>query len=68
MNNKFKLDRLVFKAMTAKEADDQQRDYSKKTIEERLEIAYYLTSIAYNFDINNPPRMDKTIFSAEKLP
>jgi len=54
--------------MTAKEADDQQRDYSKKTIEERLEIAYYLASIAYNFDINNPPRMDKTIFSAEKLP
>jgi len=68
MNNKFKLDRSVFKAMTVKEADDQQRDYSKKTIEERLEIAYYLTSIAYNFDINNPPRMDKTIFSAEKLP
>ncbi len=68
MNNKFKLDRSSFKAMTAKEADDQQRDYSKKTIEERLEIAYYLASIAYNFDINNPPRMDKTIFSAEKLP
>lgn len=68
MNNKFKLDRTVFKAMTAKEADDQQRNSSKKTIEDRLEIAYYLNSIAYNFDINNPPRMDKTIFSAEKLP
>lgn len=68
MNNKFILDRSAFKAMTAKEADDQQRDSSIKTSEERLEIAYCLTSKAYNFDINNPPRMDKTIFSAEELP
>lgn len=66
MNNKFKLDRTVFKAMTAKEADDQQRNSTKKTIEDRLEIAYYLTSITYNFDINNPPRMDKTLFDRRK--
>lgn len=69
MNKKdspYKLDKTAFQAMTAAEADEYQRDNAKKSIEQRLEIAFYLTSIAYNFDMNNPPRMDKTIFSAKK--
>ncbi len=66
MSNPYKLDRNVFQAMTATEADEYQRDYSQESVERRLEVALYLTSIAYNFDMNNPPRMDKTIFSACK--
>lgn len=63
----YKLDRTFGKAMTAQEADDYQNDYSAYSLEERLEIVFYLTSIAYNFDPNNPPRIDKTAFSAEKI-
>ncbi len=64
MSSLYKLDRSAFQAMTAVEADEYQRDYSNESVERRLEIAFYLTSIAYNFDIDNPPRMDKTVFSA----
>lgn len=67
MSTLYKLDRTAFKAMTAEEADQYQRDYSKETLEERLEIALYLTSIAYNFDMKNPPEMDKTLFSVRSL-
>jgi hypothetical protein len=66
-NNPYKLDRTAFQAMTVQEADDYQRDYRNHTVKERLEIALYLTSIAYNFDINYPPKMDKSIFSKSKL-
>lgn len=36
-------------------------------IEDRLEIVFYLISIAYNFDPNNPPKMDKSLCKAEKI-
>lgn len=62
----YKLDRTVFKAQTAQEAADTS-SYSKKlTMKERLKIAFYLNSIAFNFDINNPPKMDKTVYSERK--
>ncbi|MBC7826804.1 MAG: hypothetical protein H7122_03585 [Chitinophagaceae bacterium] len=60
---KYRLDKTAFKAMTFREADDEMRNYHNHSAEERLEIALYLTSIAYKFDMNNPPRMDKLIFS-----
>jgi hypothetical protein len=65
--NKYRLDKTAFQAMTFEEADNYQRDYRNYSVIQRLEIALYLTSIAYNFDINNPPKMDKTVFSKEKL-
>jgi hypothetical protein len=65
--NPYKLDRTAFQAMTFEEADDYQRDYRNYSVKQRLEVALYLTSIAYDFDINNPPRMDKTLFSKEKF-
>jgi len=63
--NEYRLDRTAFKAMTAQEADDYQRNYHNYTFLKRLEIALYLTSIAYNFDIDNPPKMDKNLFTSE---
>lgn len=63
---KFRLDKTAFKINSFKEADEAMQDYSNYTIKERLQIAYYLTSVAYRFDMDHPPRMDKTIFSIKK--
>lgn len=32
----------------------------------RLRAAAYLNSVAYNYDFNNLPRMDRTAFSMRK--
>ena len=63
----YRLDKTSFQAMTVQEADDYQRDYRIYSVEKRLEIALYLTSMAYQFDFHNPPRMDKTMFQTEKF-
>ena len=57
-----RLDRTAFKHQTLKEASHNLEFWQKKSYEERLEAANYLNSVAYNFDINNPPGMDKTYF------
>ena len=60
----YKLDRTAFKAQTAEEAVASQAAYYKSvTWQERLRIANYLNSIAYNYPEAEPPRMDKTAFS-----
>jgi len=59
----FKLDRTAFKAQTVTEAADHAGYYKHLTWQERLRIANYLNSIAYNYPENEPPRMDKTVFS-----
>ncbi|WP_295721870.1 hypothetical protein [Mucilaginibacter sp.] len=63
----FRLDRTAFKAQTAKEAADQTAYYKQLTWQERLRIANYLNSVAYNYPENNPPRMDKTVFSIRTI-
>ena len=65
--NDYKLDRTAFKMQTFEEADMQYEYWKKQSIDERFRAAFYLNSIAYNFDLNNPPRMDKTAFSMRKL-
>jgi hypothetical protein len=62
----FKFDRTVFKHQSIEEADKNTNYWLSKTAEERLATSFYLNSIAYNFDINNPPRMDRTVFSMRK--
>lgn len=63
----FKLDRTAFKAQTLHEASDHRRYYKNLTWQERLKVAAYLNSVAFNFDMNNPPRMDKTKFSVKSF-
>jgi len=63
--NRFKLDRSVSKPQTLQEAADHATEYKKLSWQERLEIAAYLNSVAYNFDVNNPPSMDRTKFIAK---
>lgn len=63
----YKLERNEFKIQSVKEASNHSKYYKKKSPEERLAIAFYLNSIAFNFDINNPPRLDRTVYSERKL-
>ena len=59
-----KLDRTAFSATTAEEAPKIQAKYYKSlTAKQRGEIANYLNSIAFGYEENNPPKMDKTVFS-----
>lgn len=60
----YKFDRTVFKAMTAEEADKEMQNTKHLSRRERLKISMYLNSIAYNFSIDNPPKIDKTVFEA----
>ena len=62
--NSYRLDRTAFKAQTAGEASESHVAYYKTlTWQERMRIANYLNSIAYNYPENDPPKMDKTVFS-----
>lgn len=49
------------------EGSDQKKYYQQLTWQERLSIAAYLNSVAYNYDPDFPPRMDRTKFSAKSL-
>jgi len=57
-----KLDRTALKYQTLEEAAHHLEYWQKRSFEERLEAANYLNSIAYNFDVSNPPPVDKSYF------
>lgn len=61
-----KMDKTVFSAFNKAEEPNDFLFWQSKTVAERLRAAAYLNSVAYNYDINNPPRMNKTIFSIVK--
>ncbi len=58
-----KVDRRAFKHQTLKEASHHLEYWKKQAYAKRLEAAGYLNSVAYNFDVNHPPRVDKTSFT-----
>lgn len=58
----FKLDRTAFSKQSHLE-EDSSKTFRHLGYKERLEIAFYLNSVAFNFDRNNPPKMDKTYFT-----
>lgn len=53
-------------ATHAHQEEERSKVYKDKSYRERLEIVFYLNSVAYNFDRNNPPKMDRTFFSVRK--
>ncbi len=59
---KYKLDRTKFQARNASEQFNYGQEHRILTWQERIQIHQYLNSIAYGFDLENPPRMDKTFF------
>ncbi len=60
----YKLDRTAFKAQNAQEASDNATYYKNTNFQERLKIAAYLNSVAFNYPLNNPPTLDRTKFKA----
>lgn len=61
----YRLDRTQFKAQTAEQAAKSHAEFYKKlTCQERLKIANYLNSIAFNYPEQYPPPLDRTAFSA----
>jgi hypothetical protein len=57
-----KLDRTSFKHQTLKDASKNLEYWKKQSYEKRLEAANYLNSVAYNFNVDNPPGVDKSYF------
>ena len=66
MQQNYRLDKTAFKIQSFEEADDSMQDFSNFTCKEMLEIAFYLTSVAYCFDMEHPPRMEKNVFRIKK--
>lgn len=63
----YRLDRTAFKAQTAEEATQSHAKYYQTlSWQERLRIAHYLNSVAFNFPVNNPPKMDRTKFGVRE--
>ena len=58
----YRLDRTAFSAQTVEEASNKYGYWKQQSYAERLRASFYLNSVAYNFDINNPPRIDRTAF------
>ena len=60
----YRLDRNAFKGHTLNEAANHAGYYKKLTWQERLRVAAYLNSVAFNYPENQPPRLNKTLFKA----
>lgn len=61
-----KMDKTAFSMYSKAEEPNDFAYWQSKSIVERLKAAAYLNSVAYNYDVNNPPRMDRTVFSIVK--
>lgn len=62
----YKLDRTVGIAHKLEE-DPYKTYWQSQPMIERLKAAFYLNSVAFNFSVSNPPKMDRTLFSMHKL-
>ena len=60
----FRLDKTKFKAQTTAEAGNHKIYYQSLSWQERLKIAAFLNSQAFNYPPDKPPIMDKTKFRA----
>ena len=61
-----KFDRTAFKHQTPQEASPNLEYWKNQSYEKRLEGANYLNSVAYDFDVGNPPRLDKPFLKSGK--
>lgn len=52
---RYRLDRTPFEAKNASEKANSSKEHQKLSWQERM-------SIAYGYDLNNPPRMNKAFF------
>jgi len=62
----FRLDRTAFHAGTHEENAHYHAQHQPATMVERLRAAAYLNSVAYGYDLQNPPKLDRTAFSTRQ--
>jgi hypothetical protein len=62
----YKLDRNSFKMQKAEEAGQNFGYWKQKTYLDRLNAACYLNSVAFNYDLNNPPKLERSYFLMRK--
>jgi len=62
----FKLDRTFSTSGNIFSQKDEALYYKGKNLEDIGKVFAYLNSVAYNYDMATPPRMDKKIFSTRK--
>jgi len=65
--DEYKFDRTAFKIRTFSQSDAQNRFGKEVPYSERLRQAYFLISHAYGFSLDNPPKLDRSVFSIRKL-
>ena len=63
----FKMDRTAFKPQTIKDAANHSDYYKKMSWQQRLSVTTFLNSIAFHYDLNNPPKMNRNLFSVKSL-
>ena len=61
-----KLDRTAHNAYHFRDQPSESENYKNLSLIELCEVFNYLQSVAFNFKLNEYPRMDKTIHSARK--
>jgi hypothetical protein len=62
----FRLDRTAYHAGTHEENARYYARHQPATMAERLRAAAYLNSVAYGYDLNNPPQLDRTAFATRR--
>ena len=65
-DSEFKWDRKAFKMYHSSENQNNFYYWQSQSLEERLKAANYLNSVAYNYPENEPPRLDRTLFSIRR--
>ena len=58
----YRLDKTSFHMYHTKEGRNNYNYWKSQSLQERLRAANYLNSVAYNFPVNDPPRLDKEYF------
>lgn len=66
MSVSYRFDRSAFQASKAEETQSDYDYWKSISLRERLRASHYLNASAYDFDVNNPPKFDKTKFEAIK--
>ncbi len=61
-----KLDRTAYKAYNFKDQTSESENYKGLSFQELCDVFNYLQSVAYNFKLNNYPKMDRTVHSCRK--
>jgi hypothetical protein len=62
----FRLDRTAYHAGTHEQAAQYHATQQPATMAERLLAAAYLNSVAYGYNLDSPPRLDRTAFSTRR--